>query len=162
MVKVINAEDKALDSLNVASRAVYIAVDVLEDTIAAQLGVHRSDLRCLNVLGKGSLTATEIARQTGLTSGAVTALIDRLEKARFVERTRSLTDRRSVVVAIRPEAYPSISSLYSHIGHALSRQFSASGKSDITVSTEVLITFSEACREAVRTMTKDTQDVQKD
>src|SRR4029450_7222494 len=49
---------------------------------AERLGVNRTDLHCLNTIeNAGGLTAGELARETGLTTGAVTGVIDRLERA---------------------------------------------------------------------------------
>ena len=67
--------------------------------IAKKVGVNSSDLECLDlILLNGPSTAGEIARRTGLTSGAVTGLIDRLERLGLVERTADANDRRKVLV----------------------------------------------------------------
>lgn len=70
------------------------------DNLAAQkLRVNRTDLNCLDVIQRiGPLTAGELATETGLTTGAVTAVIDRLERAGFARRTRDSHDRRRVMV----------------------------------------------------------------
>lgn len=55
--------------------------DRFEDAVAAYIGVNRTAMRCMEVLDRlGQLTAGEIAVQTGITSGAVTAMLDRLER----------------------------------------------------------------------------------
>src|SRR3954451_11546977 len=75
------------------------------DNLAARrLGVNVTDLDCLNVIERrGSLTAGELATEAGLTSGAITGVIDRLERAAFPRRTRDPDDRRRVTVAVTPE-----------------------------------------------------------
>jgi DNA-binding MarR family transcriptional regulator len=63
------------------------------------LGQHPTDLECLDfLLLTGPSTAGKLAELTGLTTGAVTAMIDRLEKAGYVKRTRDKHDRRKVIV----------------------------------------------------------------
>jgi DNA-binding MarR family transcriptional regulator len=73
--------------------------------VARRIGVGATDLECLDViLLRGSLTAGEIAEATGLTTGAVTGLIDRLEHAGLARRERDAADRRKVYVKPTPKA----------------------------------------------------------
>ncbi|GGL46315.1 MarR family winged helix-turn-helix transcriptional regulator [Nocardia jinanensis] len=60
------------------------------------IGVNPTDLQCIQLLQGGPLTAGELARRTGLTTAAVTTMVDRLERAGFVIRTRDTADRRRV------------------------------------------------------------------
>jgi DNA-binding MarR family transcriptional regulator len=88
-----------------AARLHQNAYDQFEDTVAEYFGVNRRDMRCLEALDRaGRLTATEIARETGLTSGAVTAMLDRLERAGYVRRLRDEADRRRVLVEMTDQA----------------------------------------------------------
>lgn len=98
----IRTLDKAahLEAIMDAGRRIHEAIDTLDVIISARLGVHRSDLRCLHMLEAGPATAGEVAAHTGLTSGSVTALLDRLEALGYVERRRSDADRRSIEIAI--------------------------------------------------------------
>lgn len=71
----------------------------LHETIARKAGFHGTDHKYLGFfLQKGSLTAGELAALTGLTTGAVTGLIDRFEKRGLVTRTAAENDRRKVIV----------------------------------------------------------------
>ena len=81
--------------------------------VARRVGVNSSDLECLDlILMSGPSTAGEIARHTGLTSGAVTGLIDRLERLGLVERTADPADRRKVLVRVREDKIGPIAQLY--------------------------------------------------
>jgi DNA-binding MarR family transcriptional regulator len=64
------------------------------DNLAAErLGVNRTDLHCLNTIeNAGGLTAGELSRETGLTTGAVTGVIDRLERAGYGSFPRLVTE----------------------------------------------------------------------
>ena len=77
------------------------------DALAAErLGLSLTDLRCLDLVqASGGMTAGELARGSGLTTGAVTAVIDRLEQAGFVRRLRDDSDRRKVNVEVTPRHY---------------------------------------------------------
>lgn len=71
----------------------------LHETIARNAGFVGTDHKYLGFfLQKGSLTAGELAKLTGLTTGAVTGLIDRFEKKGLVKREFDKNDRRKVVI----------------------------------------------------------------
>jgi DNA-binding MarR family transcriptional regulator len=102
-----------LQALTNEIRAVQSARDRFDDLAARQLGVNRTDLRCLDVVGRrGSVTAGELGREAGLTSGAVTAVLDRLEREGFVRRVRDSRDRRRVVAELTPEARDAAGRIY--------------------------------------------------
>ena len=76
------------------------ATVLFHQAIAARLGLNGTDHKCADVLLEtGPVTAGELAHITGLTTGAITGVIDRLERAGFVRRARDARDRRRVVVA---------------------------------------------------------------
>ena len=80
--------------------------DAFESLAAERLGVSETDLRCLNIVENGGgLSAGELAAQSGLTAGAVTGVIDRLEEAGFACRVFDPADRRRVKVEVTPEFY---------------------------------------------------------
>jgi DNA-binding MarR family transcriptional regulator len=84
-------------------RVLQAAVDALDEAVAAHLGVNRTDLRCLDVLMRmGTATAGQLAAELDLTTGSVTALLDRLARLGYLTRTPDPADRRRVV--IRPTA----------------------------------------------------------
>jgi DNA-binding MarR family transcriptional regulator len=75
-----------------------------EEAAAARLGIGAGDLRCLNAIeNAGGLTAGELSRKVGVTSGAVTGAIDRLEGAGFARRVADPEDRRRVRIEVTPE-----------------------------------------------------------
>jgi DNA-binding MarR family transcriptional regulator len=81
--------------------------------VAMRLGVSSSDLECLDVVAmRGPLTAGEIARATGLTTGAITGVIDRLERAGFAAREHDPADRRKVLVRALPAVERRIAPLF--------------------------------------------------
>jgi DNA-binding MarR family transcriptional regulator len=101
------------------------------DNLAAErLGVNDTDLHCLNVIeNAGGLTAGELARQVGLTTGAVTGVIDRLESAGFARRVPDQGDRRRVKVEVTPKFYARAEKIWGPVAAdwsaQLSREFSA-------------------------------------
>lgn len=85
-------------------RSFQRAVDQGDDEIARLLGLNRTDLRCLDLLLQhGPSAPGRLATELGLTTGSVTAMLDRMEKAGYVSRTPDPGDRRKVVVQATPE-----------------------------------------------------------
>ena len=75
------------------------AADRLDEVVAAQFSLNRTDLRCLGVLyRRGRVTAGELADESGLTPGAITTVLDRLERGGFANRVADPADRRRVLV----------------------------------------------------------------
>ena len=71
---------------------------------AERLGLNSTDLECLGMIAAGPTTAGQLARATGLTTGAITGVIDRLERAGYARREHDKTDRRRVLVHVNPGA----------------------------------------------------------
>jgi DNA-binding MarR family transcriptional regulator len=97
------------------------------DNLAAErLGVNRTDLHCLNTIeNAGGLTAGELARETGLTTGAVTGVIDRLERAGYARRVPDPEDRRRVKVEVTPEFYARADQIWGPLAADWERSLSA-------------------------------------
>jgi DNA-binding MarR family transcriptional regulator len=90
-----------LRALDEAARRIGAQSVLLSDLVAARVGLNSTDLECLDLLClAGATTAGQLAAHTGLTSGATTAAIDRLEHAGFVTRRRDAKDRRLVLVDV--------------------------------------------------------------
>jgi DNA-binding MarR family transcriptional regulator len=95
-----------IEGLIAAFRASGNQDSAFENLAADRLGVNRTDLHCLNAIENAAgLTAGELAAEVGLTSGAVTGVVDRLERSGFARRVPDPEDRRRVKVEVTPEFY---------------------------------------------------------
>lgn len=83
-----------------------------DDAVARRLGLNHADLRGLDWLADQPRSARELAEGTGLSTTAVTALIDRLEHKGYVARSRSSDDRRKVVVELTQEGRRRVEEAY--------------------------------------------------
>jgi DNA-binding MarR family transcriptional regulator len=72
------------------------------DTVTGRLGLGFREYQCLEALRGGPVTAGRIAVETGLSTGAVTGMLDRLERAGCVRRRKDRFDRRRVLVECTP------------------------------------------------------------
>jgi DNA-binding MarR family transcriptional regulator len=81
------------------------ATDRFDQAVADAIGLNRTDLRCLDIVEMdGPVTAGRLAELSGLTTGAITTVIDRLEHRGLARRVRDPRDRRRVLVDVAPEA----------------------------------------------------------
>ena len=77
-----------------------------DNRAAERLGLNQTDLHCVNIIeNTGGIGAGELARAAGLTTGAVTGVIDRLEHAGYARRVPDPADRRRVRVEVTPGFY---------------------------------------------------------
>lgn len=80
-------------------REMATAVITFHETVARKIGMSAAESRCLGVLGDmGTVTPGQLAQATGLTTGAITGIVDRLEKAGYARRQPNPDDRRSLLV----------------------------------------------------------------
>ena len=136
-----------LEALHRASRQLTNQNGIYTDAVAAKLGLNRTDLDCLSIVHlAGSATAGELAEITGLTTGAVTGVIDRLVQAGYVRRDADPDDRRRVIVRAVPDrAAPSGS-----CSSRCSRPSKASTRATATRSSPSCSTSTSACCRSCR------------
>jgi len=104
MLKNHNDHKGLLDAISMRMREISGLSVIYSQAMASRLGISSNDLECLNLvaLGSSDVTAGALAKATRLTSGAITGVIDRLETAGFVKRSRNGADRRKVTVVAAP------------------------------------------------------------
>ena len=72
---------------------------LFSQAVAERVGMHQTDIETMDLLNTlGPMTAGELSDRTGLTSGATTRLIDRLERVGYVRRCSDAADRRCVII----------------------------------------------------------------
>jgi DNA-binding MarR family transcriptional regulator len=138
-------------ALNRAMREASGQGVLFSQAVAERLGLTSSDLECLDLLMlRGPVTAGELAQWTGLTTGAVTGIIDRLETAGFVQRERDLTDRRKVVVRPLAAVHEKIVPLYAPMQEAADAALSGYSNEELAL---MLDFFTRAHEAAVKATT---------
>jgi DNA-binding MarR family transcriptional regulator len=108
--------EQMIRSLMEAARESSTWTVLYHQAVADQVGLNITDHKALDILSRrGAMTAGQLAEITGLTSGAITGVIDRLEKAGYAHRERDPNDRRRVI--IQPDtgnAAQSLGPLFAH------------------------------------------------
>lgn len=93
----------------------------LHQAIAQTFGLNATDTRCLDLISShpsGTVTAGRLSDLTGLTTGAITHILDRLEKRDLIGRVRDAEDRRRVFVRVRRETLKPLVPRYEGLGKA--------------------------------------------
>jgi DNA-binding MarR family transcriptional regulator len=128
--------------LNEAMRNQSTQTIMLHTVLAMRLGLNATDHKALDfVVRHGQLTAGQIAEYTGLTTGAVTGVIDRLEKAGMARRHTDPNDRRRVVIEAVPEAVEKLEPLFAFLTQSMEELASQYSDADL----ELICTFAEQC-----------------
>ena len=114
--------DRLLIALDEAIRKVGAQAVLISDLVATRVGINSTDLECLDLLQlAGPSSAGQMSARSGLTTGATTAMIDRLERAGYVRRRRDAADRRVVVVEVLEHCGSHIAPLYQPIQKELEK-----------------------------------------
>lgn len=104
------------------------ATNLFDERIGDFFGINNTDGRCLDIISQhGRLSAGQLANQSGLTTGAVTAVIDRLEAAGYVRRNRDPLDRRKIWIEPTDHTVKLVEiifGVYDLIGPLMMRHFS--------------------------------------
>lgn len=107
--------------------------------VAQRIGLGGSDTQFVGLLGRhGPLTPGRLAALSGLTTGTVTGVIDRLERAGFVRRARDPDDRRKVIVTPVPEAMVGLAEHYREHGEHLAAILRRRSGTELRVIAEFL------------------------
>ena len=131
------AVEAALDQ---ALRDTSAQTVLFSQAVADRVGISATDLETLDILVRsGPLTAGRIAELTGLTTGAITGLVDRLERRGYVHREPHPTDRRSVIVQPLTEtAERDLAPSYAGMSRAMGELMSGYSDEELSVITDFM------------------------
>jgi DNA-binding MarR family transcriptional regulator len=100
--------------------------------VAEDIGINATDLQCLNVLElQGSATPTELAGWSRLTTGGITVVLDRLEKAGYIRREPNPKDRRSTIIRPVMPAFAKLETIYRSKAEGLAKALSSYNNSEL-------------------------------
>ena len=122
----------------------------------AWAGLNGTDMECLRLLfQKGIATPSELARHTGLTSGATTAMLDRLEKAGLIERRPNPDDRRGTLIVPEKSSGEKMASWFESARKAQDELISSYSESDLEIITDVFERFAKLWDDERKKVQKD-------
>ena len=115
------------------------AADRLDEAVATLYGLNRTDLRCLGILyRRGRVTAGQLAEESGLSPGAITTALDRLEKGGYANRVADPEDRRRVLVISTVAAREVGARIYGEVEVASHRLLEPRSEEEITAIRDYL------------------------
>jgi DNA-binding MarR family transcriptional regulator len=123
---------------------------VLHQSVAERFGLNPTDLKCLDIAAREpDLTAGRIAEVTAMSTSAVTALLDRLERRGFVERHRDAGDRRRVYVRSTGRHERELAAVYAPLAAATAGILADFGDEQLAVVHDLLARLTAASREFI-------------
>jgi DNA-binding MarR family transcriptional regulator len=134
------------------------AVVLFHEAVAHRLGLTAADHKALGlVMRNGPLTAGALAELTGLTSGAVTGLVDRLERAGYVRRAADPADRRRVLISAVLDGHTDLDEVFAGLSHAMGAFVDRYDERERAVIVDYLTRTIEVLRDQTRRLTAQMQ-----
>jgi len=142
---------RLMEALNRAMRDASAQGVIHSQMAAERLGIGSSDLECLDfIVMRGPLTAGELATATGLTTGAITGVIDRLEQAGYVRREKDPNDRRRVVIQpVLEKSEAEIGPLYESMRRAMAELCTRYSDQELAIVLDFFIRASPVVQEVI-------------
>ena len=153
-IKALN-HSQLLDSLEEQSRELSTRTVIFHHLIGERLGLNPTDHKCLDVIirTRTPMTASQLAEETGLSTGAITGVVDRLEKAGYVKRKRDLNDRRLVFInPLLDKAMVKLSPIFDPIKQASRNLYSKYSDEDLAIILDFVINCNKMTQEITTNM----------
>jgi DNA-binding MarR family transcriptional regulator len=125
-------------ALNAAMRDVSGQGVLYSQAVAERLGMNSTDLECLDHILRGPVTAGRLAEVTGLTTGAITGVIDRLERVGLARRERDPEDRRKILVRALPAVGERVAPLFEPMERTAMAVLSSYGDDELALLLDFL------------------------
>jgi len=106
------SHDELMQEIGNAGREWSTATVLFHTALAERFGLNLTDWKCAELVSRERMTAGQLATYTGLTTGAITGVIDRLEQARFARRVPDAQDRRKVMIEALHERDEEVARLF--------------------------------------------------
>jgi DNA-binding MarR family transcriptional regulator len=132
------------DDLLLAVRHLYGAIERFDAAAAAALDVDRTGLRAINAMERGAISPGRLGTELGLSSGSVTALLDRLERAGHIQRTLSPDDGRRRDAHLTAEARRAADQIYGRLGVSIHQTFASTNDGSLAELVSGLNALAEA------------------
>ncbi|HKC22617.1 MAG TPA: MarR family transcriptional regulator [Gaiellaceae bacterium] len=134
-----NSRQELIGRFSLAIRASQNISEAFDEHVAARLGVNRTDMRALDILDqRGPISAGELAEAMHLSSGAITTLVDRLERTGWARRRRDPEDRRRVLIEPGSGPGEQIEAFYMPLFHGTAKLLEAHSDGELLAMIEFM------------------------
>ena len=111
-----NSKKRLIEQTLQEIRALDAELDLMDQAIADRLGMNRTDAQCMDLISRlGPMTAGELADRVGLTAGAITAVLDRLERRHWIRRVHDTVDRRRVMISSGTAQHATVAPIFARL-----------------------------------------------
>ena len=122
-----------------AAREYGISTTLFRNAVGGKIGVNVTDMECLGLLFfKGIATPSELSEYTGLTSGATTAMLNRMEKAGLIIRKPNPNDRRGVLIEVNKSSVQSVGPMFAEVREGQSQLTASYTSEELSVIKDFL------------------------
>jgi DNA-binding MarR family transcriptional regulator len=136
-----NKRENLIDELVYLSGRELSAIQIMFlQAVADKIGLNITDMRCLNFIHRSdkTISAKDLVSITGLTTGAITGVIDRLEKFGFIRRGSDFSDRRLVIITPVPEKRAEVEMLFNSINRRRHRMVSFMNDRELAIAKDFM------------------------
>lgn len=141
------------ESAGAWGRELSTAVVLFHEAVGDLMGLSAADNRALTLISAHApITGSELARLTGLTAGAITGMVDRLERGGHVRRTPDPGDRRRMLIVPVPGGSAQVQEVFSDLGAAMAEMMSR-------FNDEQLAVIAEYARGTIAVLTEQTRRI---
>jgi DNA-binding MarR family transcriptional regulator len=139
-----------------AVRDYGVNLTLFRNAMSEWAGLNVTDMECLRLLfQKGIATPSELSKFTGLTSGATTAMLDRLEKAGLIERRPNPNDRRGTLIAPAPASGERAATWFTSARTSQDELISSYSESELEIIADVFERFAKLWDDERKKVQKD-------
>jgi DNA-binding MarR family transcriptional regulator len=124
---------KNIQKISELGSALSKATIFFHEALSGRMGLNASDTKCMSFImdSKAAVTAGDVANFAGLTTGAITGIIDRLENARLIERVRDTEDRRKVYLRANKGSFAKLIPMYSSLRNSVEKLTESYSESEL-------------------------------
>jgi DNA-binding MarR family transcriptional regulator len=139
------------------AREYGISTVLFRNAVGSKLGVNVTDMECLALLFfKGISTPSELSRHTGLSSGATTAMLDRLEKAHLITRKPNPNDRRGVIISVEPKSKKTVGPMFATAREAQNKLLASYSEKDLELMADFFSKYTDVWEQARKELIHNT------
>jgi DNA-binding MarR family transcriptional regulator len=138
-------------------------VVMFHQAVADQLGLNATDLKCLDLAREFSepITAGQLADITGLTTAAITSVIDRLEKAGFVSREKDPSDRRKVIIQPVAGREHEVDQIFVSMASAMTQLYADYNDQELVVLSDFVVRVLDVLKKETASLRKSSESTKR-
>jgi DNA-binding MarR family transcriptional regulator len=128
----------------VGAREYGVSTTLFRNAVGDKLGVNDTDMQCLALLFfKGMSTPTELSKYTGISTGATTAMLDRLEKAKLIKRKPNPNDRRGILIEVDKSSVKTVGPMFADTRVAQDKLVASYSEKELQVISDFFKRFTD-------------------